>query len=236
MVSQISNYGSRPRLTQAYLALNITFGGTILEAVVNTFMYCILGSKIDNMQTALTWIHDNANVKLPLLSLDALALSNSTSQELATPLAAAAAGTGTSGDEGVIGKIFDAYAKELRDQRVIAFAFCGLYVIIVLVGAIVVLRHTIWPTTSGRHEPEEERFIPPTQSGRHDDQASYFELEDVPLQTADALEKTTSVAQSRTIQSGQLRTIWESLRLPLFIHGRTTARDPSISPADEKGQ
>lgn len=188
------------------------------------------------MQTALTWIHDNANVKLPLLSLDALTLSNSTLQELATPLAAAAVGTGTSGDEGVIGKIFDAYAEELRDQRVIALAFCGLYLVIVSVGAIVVLRHTIWPSSPGRHEQQEARFIPSAQSGRHDDQASYFELEDVPLQPVGVFEKTSPAAQSTTTRRAHSQTIWQRLRLPVYLQGRTTTRDPFMSPADEKGQ
>ena len=222
---------------KGHLALEITFGGTILETVVNTFMYCILGSKIDNMQTALTWIHDNANVKLPLLSLDALVLSNSTSQELATPLAAAAVGSGKSGDEGVIGTIFDAYAKELRNQRIIALAFCALYLLIVLVGTLVVLRHTLWPTSPDSCETQEEACIPHVQGRRHHGEASYFELEDVPLQSGDVVEKTPPVSPSSTNRRGQaLRAIWQRLRLPAHLRDTTSTQDSFSSPSEAKIQ
>lgn len=221
-------------------ALNVTFGGTILQNAVNTFMYCILGSKIDNMQTALTWIHDNANVTLPLLSPDTLTLSNSTTRELATPLAAAAVGSGTDEDGGVIGKIFDAYAKELGDQRIIALAFCGLYLFIVLVAAMVLLRHTIWPTSSTANELQEDIFVPSPKRGRHDDEASYLEPDDVPLQPVDSNnfnEKFSLAATSPTPRDKvSLQTIWQNLRIPTHSRRETPTQDPFVSPLDVKIQ
>jgi hypothetical protein len=210
--------------------LDVTFGGTILETAVNTFMYCILGSKIDNLQTALTWIRDNANVKLPLLAPDALMLSDSTSKELATPLAAAAAGTGTDEDGGVIGKIFDAYERELSDQRIIALAFCGLYLVIVIVGLAVLARHTIWPRPASFTEDaiQEEPLVPPAKRGRHDDQESYFELEDIPLQlqtsnlqnekytTADGPSKPT-ISQVKP----SLLTRWQGSNIRSHLQGKS---------------
>jgi hypothetical protein len=164
--------------------LNITFGGTILDSAIRTFVYCIIGSKIDNIQTALTWIHDNANVELPLLNDDALILPSSASNELAAPLASAAVGSGSEGDGGAIGKIFDAYERELLDQRLIALLFCGLYLLIVIIGLLVLLRHTIWPRPDPSDQPEtmQEKLLDlPRMGRRHDDQESYFQLEDVPL-------------------------------------------------------
>ncbi|KAJ9104334.1 hypothetical protein QFC19_003975 [Naganishia cerealis] len=165
--------------------LNITFGGTVLDTAIKTFMYCILGSKIDNLQTALTWIHDNANVKLPLLDNDALTLPSSASNELAGPLAKAAVGAGPEGDDGAIGKIFDAYERELRDQRLIALIFCSLYLLIVVVGLLVLVRHTVWPLPAASHQymtTQEKLLDPPKIHRHHDDQESYFELQDVPLE------------------------------------------------------
>jgi hypothetical protein len=225
-------------INQINTALNVTFGGTILQNAVNTFMYCILGSKIDNLQTALTWIHQNANVRLPLLSLDALTLSNATTTELATPLAAAAVGTGTDEDGGVIGRIFDAYAKELRDQRLIALAFCGLYLFIVLVAAMILLRHTIWPITFIANEMQEDPLIHPTKRGRHNDEASYFELEDVPLQPADTdiFNEKTAVPPTTPRSKGSLQTLWRDLRIPAQFTRKSPSQDPFVSPLDSKIQ
>ncbi|KAJ9123135.1 hypothetical protein QFC22_001327 [Naganishia vaughanmartiniae] len=183
--------------------LNITFGGTVLDNAIKTFMYCILGSKIDNIQTALTWIHDNANVKLPLLDDNILTLSSSTSNELAAPLAKAAVGSGSEGDGGAIGKIFDAYERELHDQRLIASLFCGLYLLIVIVGLLILLRHTIWPRPDLSHQRElmQEKLLDhPRMRRRHDDQESYFELEEIPLHSQPA----STFSQESTTNGGWL--------------------------------
>jgi hypothetical protein len=188
-------------------------------------MYCILGSKIDNLQTALTWIHTNANVKLPLLDVDALMLSDATSRELATPLAAAAAGNGTDEDGGAIGKIFDAYLRELADQRIIALAFCGLYLVIVLVGLAVLLRHTFWPQTSSVVDTDvQEKLVPPSKRTRHDDQASYFELEDIPLQAqvSTLSEKYAAEHPARPTQQtkSSLLTRWQGSSIRSYLPGK----------------
>lgn len=108
-------------------------------------MYCILGSKIDNLVTALTWIKDNAKVTLPTFNPDVLMLSGATMDSVADPIAKAAAGSGSEGtddDPGVIGKLFDRYEDELRKQRNIAAIFFGLYGIVMLVGLAVFVWHT----------------------------------------------------------------------------------------------
>lgn len=125
--------------------LDETFGGTFLAPSINTFAYCILGSKIDGLSTALTWIHENAKVTLPTLNENALLLSNQTMNDMATPISAAAAGDGTSNDaesQGVIGKMFDRYEAELRKQRNIAGIFIGVYGLVLLIGLAVFVWHT----------------------------------------------------------------------------------------------
>lgn len=126
--------------------LDLTFGKTVLSKPVNSFVYCILGSKIDNMETALTWIKDNARVTLPTIDSSILMLSNSTMDDVSTPIAAAAAGDASSGDgqqaPGVIAKLFDKYEDALRKQRDIAAIFLGLYGAILLIGLCVF----VWKT------------------------------------------------------------------------------------------
>ncbi|KAJ9107438.1 hypothetical protein QFC21_000890 [Naganishia friedmannii] len=230
--------------------LNITFGGTVLATAIKTFMYCILGGKIDNIQTALTWIHDNANVRLPLLDDEALTLPSSASTELALPLAKAAVGSGSEGDGGAIGKIFDAYERELHDQRLIALIFCGLYLVIVVVGILVLLRHTIWPRPepSDQQETMQEKLLnPPVIRRRQDEQESYFELEDVPLHPGHAntfsqkpthnVEFLTSaknkMAQFKSSMMGS-RTLMAARPHPTAVSLR--AADPFASELDGKMQ
>jgi hypothetical protein len=127
------------------LVLDATFGNTVLANSVNGFVYCILGSKIDSLATALTWINDNAHVTLPTFDPDVLMLSASTMNDVAEPIAQAAVGGGSSDgseDPGIIGKLFDRYEDELRKQRNIAAIFIGLYGAVILIGLAVLVWHT----------------------------------------------------------------------------------------------
>ncbi len=61
-------------------------------------------------------------------------------QALVTPIVAAATGSGSStGNDGLIGELFDRYLADLYRQRTAAGLFLALYGIIVLIGLLVVL-------------------------------------------------------------------------------------------------
>ncbi|KAK8844146.1 hypothetical protein IAR55_006940 [Kwoniella newhampshirensis] len=130
-------------------ALNSTFGGTILYGPINTFMYCILGSKITNLEKGLTWISDHAHIDLPTLPSDILLLSNSSMNEIATPIAAAAVGSGSnpgSGsnttDDGIVGTLIDHFESALVVERNFYAIMLGLWLGFFLIGLAVVIWHS----------------------------------------------------------------------------------------------
>ncbi len=78
-------------------------------------------------------------------------LSNSSMKDLATPIASAAAGSGTNGNDGAIGTIFDRYIKQLDRERTTAGLFVALWALVVVVGLVIVAwnsglddRLTLW--------------------------------------------------------------------------------------------
>ncbi|ORX39271.1 hypothetical protein BD324DRAFT_598625 [Kockovaella imperatae] len=135
--------------------LNVTFGGTIIYGPINTFMYCILGSKITNLEKGLTWISEHAYITLPTLPPDVLLLSNSSMNEMAQPIAAAAVGSGGDGsDQGLVGSLIQHFETALIYERNFYAILLGLWLGFVLVGLVVVLwncgaRESYHEATSG---------------------------------------------------------------------------------------
>lgn len=128
------------RVPSLMTALNKTFGGTILYKPVNTFMYCILGSKIDNIEKGLTWISQHAQVTLPKLPPDVLLLSNDSMKEVAEPISAAAVGSSTDGkDDGVVGSLIEHFESALRVERTFYAILLGVWLAFALIGVVVVI-------------------------------------------------------------------------------------------------
>ena len=120
-------------------ALNTTFGGTILYDPVNTFMYCILGSKIDTLQKGLTWMSEHAQVSLPKLPPDVLLLSDASMREIAEPISAAAVGSSSSGDDqGVVGTLIAHFESALKTERTFYAILFGIWLAFALVGLLIV--------------------------------------------------------------------------------------------------
>ncbi|WVW79544.1 hypothetical protein I302_101513 [Kwoniella bestiolae CBS 10118] len=123
--------------------LNDTFGGTILYNPINNFMYCILGAKIDNLEKALTWISEHAHIDLPTLPSNILMLSNDSMNELATPIASAAVGSGSSTDgeedEGILGDLIRHFESALKAERTFYGIMIGMWGFLFLVGLIIVI-------------------------------------------------------------------------------------------------
>ena len=143
-------------------ALNDTFGGTILYAPINTFIYCILGSKVTKLEEGLTWVSDHAQVTLPVLPPDVLLLSNSSMNEIAQPIASAAvgSGSGSNGNEGVVGSLIDHYESALTVERNFYAIMLGIWLGFALIGLLVVFwnsggrdRYTAWKGRRPRTEP-----------------------------------------------------------------------------------
>ncbi len=126
-------------------ALNVTFGGTILYDPIKTFIYCILGSKITNLEQGLTWISQNAQITLLTLPNNILLLSNSSMNEIVSPITAAAIGSGSgsnSSNDGIVGSLIDHFESALRAERNFYAILLGVWLGFALIGLIVVIWHS----------------------------------------------------------------------------------------------
>lgn len=134
--------------------LDAAFGNSTLGSVINTFVYCILGSKITNLEEGLTWVSQHAQVTLPTLSTDVLMLSNSSMNELVSPVVAAAVGSNGSGgsssnssadssdQDGAIGSLIAHFESALRYERNFYAILLGVWLGFALIGIIVVIWHS----------------------------------------------------------------------------------------------
>lgn len=114
--------------------VNTVFGGTIFASPANEFVRCFIGSKVDAVENALTFLHDNLVVNMPRVNESALVLSQNSVNEVTMPIATAAIGGGTSGKRSLLETIIDSYAASLRKERLMFGIFIGLWVIVVLMG------------------------------------------------------------------------------------------------------
>ncbi|KAF9567948.1 hypothetical protein CPC08DRAFT_702777 [Agrocybe pediades] len=110
------------------------FGGSPLEDPVNDFLKCFIGNKVDAIETALTFLHDNLHIDVPRLNQTVLVLSPESVNEATQPIAQAAIGGGA-GDEnggGLIGRLISSYAASLRKERIMFAIFMGLWGFVIL--------------------------------------------------------------------------------------------------------
>ncbi|KAG6891582.1 hypothetical protein C0992_003610 [Termitomyces sp. T32_za158] len=122
--------------------VNTVFGGTILETPANEFIRCFIGTKVDAIENALTFLHDNLVVNMPRMNDSALVLSQASINEATQPIAAAALGSGDSTDdndtEGLVPKLVHAYAESLEKERVMFGAFLGIWGFVVLMALCII--------------------------------------------------------------------------------------------------
>lgn len=123
------------------------FGNTVLHNPMSTFMYCILGSKIDSLSNALTWLRDNARITLPTVPDNVLVLSPEAMNEMAGPVTAAAVGGGGGGgggggvgdDGGVVGKLIAGWERSIKAERNFYACIVGVWGALAVIGLGVVL-------------------------------------------------------------------------------------------------
>ncbi|TCD62033.1 plasma membrane fusion protein prm1 [Steccherinum ochraceum] len=126
-------------------AVNSVFNGTILQSPVDEFIRCFIGSKVDAIENALTFLHDNLHVNIPRVNETVLVLSPTNVNEVTQPIAAAAVG-GQNGDsepnQGLVGRLVGAYVKSLEKERLVFGIFMALWGVVVLMGLAVVFWHS----------------------------------------------------------------------------------------------
>ncbi|KAK1226080.1 plasma membrane fusion protein prm1 [Marasmius sp. AFHP31] len=121
-------------------AVDTVFKGTILEQPAQEFLRCLIGTKVDAIENALTFLHDNLKVDIPRMNQSALVLSQSSVDEATKPIALAAVGDGSGseggGNGGIVARLVNAYAESLRKERLMYLIFLGLWAFVCLLGLI----------------------------------------------------------------------------------------------------
>ncbi|KAF8160734.1 hypothetical protein B0H34DRAFT_349869 [Crassisporium funariophilum] len=127
-------------------AVATVFNGTILESPANEFLRCFIGSKVDAIENALTFLHDNLKVDMPRVDQAVLVLSPESVNEATAPIAAAAIGGGEGDDQGLLGRLINSYAESLKKERVMFGIFIALWGVVILMGVCVILWHSYGKT------------------------------------------------------------------------------------------
>ena len=124
--------------------VDTVFGGTILEKPMQDFVFCLIGSKVDEFENALTFMHDNLHVDMPRMNQSSLVLSPQDVNEVSRPIALAAIGSGSGNeeDDGVVGRIVSSYVKGLKKDRVMFLIFIGIWGVVVLMALLVIFWHS----------------------------------------------------------------------------------------------
>ncbi|OCB88470.1 hypothetical protein A7U60_g4378 [Sanghuangporus baumii] len=123
-------------------AISTVFNGTVLEDSMQEFIYCLIGSKVEAIETALTFLHDNLVINIPTMNESALVLSQQQVDEASAPIAAAAVGDGTDDNQGLVGKVVARYVESLKKERLMFAIFIALWGLVVVIAILIILWHS----------------------------------------------------------------------------------------------
>jgi len=120
------------------------FGGTILEKPMQDFVFCLIGTKVDALSDALTFMHENLHVDMPRMNQSSLVLSPEDVNDVSRPVALAAIGSGSGNEEdgGIIGRIVSSYVEALKKERVTFLIFIGIWGVVVLMALLIIFWHS----------------------------------------------------------------------------------------------
>ncbi|KPV73427.1 uncharacterized protein RHOBADRAFT_17124, partial [Rhodotorula graminis WP1] len=122
-------------------AITDVFNGTVLEDPALGLVYCLVGSKVDAVSTALTWLHDHAHLSLPTVSPSLLTLSQNQSDELTASLTNPESAVSTSS---IADRLIDAYRRSLEQQRMGFILAIGIWLLVLVMGLV-----GVWWRASG---------------------------------------------------------------------------------------
>ncbi|CAD6889871.1 unnamed protein product [Tilletia caries] len=119
-------------------AISDIFNNTILYSPVQNFLDCILIRKVEGIETALTWIHDNAHVSLARVNQDALTLDDGGMNDLLNPISNLGRGVGNPGSSGAseptVRRIVQGQLDSLRNQRNFFLIMLAVWAALALLG------------------------------------------------------------------------------------------------------
>ena len=119
-------------------AVSTLFNGTVLEQPAQEFLACFIGSKVNAIEDALTFLQDNLHIDIPRVNESVLVLSPDEVNSATQPIAAAAVGTNDSPDGGLVGRLINSYVQSLKKERIMFGIFLGLWGIVVLMALAVI--------------------------------------------------------------------------------------------------
>ncbi|GAA6064016.1 hypothetical protein JCM10212_005499 [Sporobolomyces blumeae] len=114
-------------------AITDVFDGTVLEDPILNLVYCLVGSKVDAISTALTWMHAHAHLSLPLVSPTILMLSDNRSQELTSGMTSPDSAVSTTS---IVERMLNSYERSLEQQRTGFFVAIGIWALVVVMGVV----------------------------------------------------------------------------------------------------
>lgn len=139
-------------------AINKTFTGTVFAAPALDVVYCLIGTKVEGLSTALTWLHDNAHLTLPQVKENIFALSDDASNELVSSLDDGPDGTSDSASSSVVRTLVDQYRRALEKERQVFYFMLGLYGLVVLFAVIAILwTELVAPQIRRKHDSEDQQ-------------------------------------------------------------------------------
>ena len=122
--------------------ISSTFTGTPFAAPALDVVHCLIGTKVEGLSTALTWLHENAHVSLPQVKDNIFALSDDASNELVSSLDGGEGGDDSTSSS-IVKTLVDQYRRALEKERLVFLFMLGLYGLVVFFAAIAVFWHEI---------------------------------------------------------------------------------------------
>jgi hypothetical protein len=123
-------------------AVSTLFNGTFLEQPAQEFIRCIVGSKVDAIENAITFLHDNLQVNIPRVNESVLVLSPDEVNSATQPIAAAAVGDGNDPNGGLLGRLINTYVQSLKKERIMFAIFLLLWAVVVIMAFVIILWHS----------------------------------------------------------------------------------------------
>ena len=118
------------------------FNGTVLEEPAQEFIRCFFGSKIDAIEEALTFLHDNLHINISPVNESILVVSPEEVNAATHPIATAAIGSNVSSDGGLVGRLINTYVQSLKKERIMFAIFIVLWLVVVLMALAVIFWHS----------------------------------------------------------------------------------------------
>jgi hypothetical protein len=118
------------------------FNGTFLEQPAQEFIKCIIGSKVNAIEDALTFLKDNLQINIPRVNESVLVLSPDEVDAASQPIAAAAVGSNDDPDGGLVGRLINTYVQSLKKERIMFAIFLLLWFVVVIMGLVIIFWHS----------------------------------------------------------------------------------------------